>query len=76
MFREFIGSEVDSLVCSSYRQVEVEARLVDTADWDSPVWRDSQLKLLLNGEEGPLVRDRLGEEDLCLCLPAGWRRAR
>jgi len=31
---------------------------VDTEDWESPIWRDSRFKYLLNLEEKPLIRDR------------------
>jgi len=61
LIREYIGSEVASFVCSSYERVGLEGSIVDTEDWDSPVWTDSRFKYLLNLEGKPLIRDRLAE---------------
>ena len=57
-FREYIGSEVATFVCSSYERVGIDRSIVDTEDWESPIWRDSRFKYLLNLEEKPLIRDR------------------
>ena len=56
--RDYIGSEVASFVCSSYERIGLEGSIVDTEDWDSPVWTDSRFKYLLNLEGKPLIRDR------------------
>ena len=56
--REYIGSEVATFVCSSYERVGIDRSIVDTEDWESPIWRDSRFKYLLNLEEKPLIRDR------------------
>ena len=45
-------------MCSSYERVGIDKSIVDTEDWESPVWRDSRFKYLLNLEEKPLIRDR------------------
>ena len=45
-------------MCSSYERVGIDKSIVDTEDWESPIWRDSRFKYLLNLEEKPLVRDR------------------
>ena len=45
-------------MCSSYERVGLEGSIVDTEDWDSPVWTDSRFKYLLNLEGKPLIRDR------------------
>ena len=45
-------------MCSSYERVGVDRSIVDTEDWESPIWRDSRFKYLLNLEEKPLIRDR------------------
>jgi len=59
--RAYIGSEVASFVCSSYERVGVEGSMVDTEDWESPVWTDTRFKYLLHLEGKPLIRDRLAE---------------
>jgi len=61
LIREYIGSEVATFVCSSYERVGIDKSIVDTEDWESPIWRDSRFKYLLNLEEKPLIRDRLAE---------------
>jgi len=61
LIREYIGSEVTTFVCSSYERVGIDKSIVDTEDWESPIWRDSRFKYLLNLEEKPLIRDRLAE---------------
>jgi len=61
LIRAYIGSEVASFVCSSYERVGVEGSIVDTEDWESPVWTDSRFKYLLHLEGKPLIRDRLAE---------------
>ena len=47
-----------TFVCSSYERVGIDRSIVDTEDWESPIWRDSRFKYLLNLEEKPLIRDR------------------
>jgi len=61
LIRAYIGSEVASFVCSTYERVGVEGSMVDTEDWESPVWTDSRFKYLLHLEGKPLIRDRLAE---------------
>merc|ERR1719370_396886 len=61
LIREYIGSEVATFVCSSYERVGIDRSIVDTEDWESPIWRDSRFKYLLTLEEKPLIRDRLAE---------------
>jgi len=61
LIRAYIGSEVASFVCSSYERVGLESSMVDTEDWESPVWTDSRFKHLLHLEGKPLIRDRFAE---------------
>ena len=56
--REFIGSEVPSLVCPSYRREGAAMTPVDTGDRHSPVWRAEGFKERMDWEAGGLVRDR------------------